>query len=147
MSVSITGYRKLFFVVIALLMSACAATVSPPELPDPAMDWSQTAELPADIRAGLKGSSVEQVPTGKGVNVPVRLFGAEGLYQCHGRSERGSFNVVQYLFHVLFLFSARLSRANIHLSPLPKQAPCQRSDMGKSGRFFRFCENVYGKNV
>lgn len=111
-----TLLQTLLLVATALLLSACAATVSAPQRPDPGIDWSQAAELPPAIHASLQGSSLQQVPTDDGVSVPVRSFGAGGartpLLMVHGlQSHSGWFSqsaaFVARLGHPVYVIDRR----------------------------------------
>lgn len=74
--------------ILFLLLNACAATVSPPALPDPAMDWRQVPELPPAIHESLSTSQLVIVEGEAGIDVPVRRFGPRGqrppLLMAHG---------------------------------------------------------------
>lgn len=70
------GAGSVFF----LLLTACAATVPPPELPDRTLTWQALPELPEAIRQKLSGSQIQQIPAEDGTLVPVRIFGASGRH-------------------------------------------------------------------
>ncbi len=80
-----------------LLLSACAATVERPTLPDPDMVWQAVAELPEPVRNSLRGSTLIMVPDENGLAIPVRGYGLNGsrtpLLMVHGlQSHSGWFS-------------------------------------------------------
>jgi len=84
-------------IALFLLIAACAATVPPPALPEPGLDWQAVPVLPEAIRHSLSGSVVRQIPDADGTLIPVRLFGSSGrrtpLLMVHGlQSHSGWFS-------------------------------------------------------
>jgi len=74
--------------LLSLQVAACATTVPPPAPPAESTPWQNLSELPAEIRESVRGGAVITVVAADGVDIPVRLFGAEGgktpILMAHG---------------------------------------------------------------